>query len=293
MTLPVAAELPLSCDARSVEPNIGRISVTGSASDRTELWLSLLRTLTAEFPRFAVWKNAASAFAGTGDLDALASRQDWPAIEQRFLTWSRRRGFGPVVICRHVPSGPHLLAVANDSDYLVHLDISTRGTFRGSTLVDVRKLQQLTEMDEQGYRRIRPGAEGIFKLCMNGTRRGGRPNHEALEIKNVAPLLASDPEGVRMASHLLGPMSAAARRGAAAVVEGGWDRAAMRQVEAWSLLRGLAEPQVAAGRLWVNHWAAKRCPVIRLVKENNRRLPDDREGWIAEVTSDHEVIDLR
>ncbi len=267
--------------------------MAGSPSDRTELWLSLLRTLTAEFPRFAVWKNAASAFAGTGDLDVLAPRQDWPTIEQRFLTWSRGRGFGPVVVCRHVPSGPHLLAVANDSDYLVHLDVSIRGTFRGSTLVDVQQLQELTEIDEQGYRRVRPGAEGIFKLCMNGTRRGGRPNREALEIKHVAPLLASDPDGVLRASRLLGPVSAALRRGAAAVVEDDWDRAAMRQVEAWALLRGLAEPRVAAGRLWVNHWAARRCPVIRLVKENNRRLPADREGWIAEVASDHDVIDLR
>ena len=267
--------------------------MTDPAPDRTELWLGLLRTLTAEFPRLAVWKNAASAFAGTGDLDVFAPREDWRAIEQSFMTWSRAQGFSPVVVCRHVPSGPHLLAVAKDSDYLVHLDISIRGTFRGSTLVDVRELQDLTEMDEQGYRRVRPGAEGIFKLCMNGTRRGGRPNHEALEIKNVAPLLASDPVGVLMASRLLGPMSAAVRRGASAVVEGGWDRAAMRQVEAWCLLRGLAEPQVAASRLWVNHWIAGSCPVIRLVKENNRRLPADRERWIAEVARSHEVIDVR
>ncbi len=264
----------------------------GATVDRTELWLPLLRRLTEQHPGWSIWKNARSAFAGTGDIDSLAPEADWPAIEATFEGWvAERPDLGPVIVCRHIPQGPHFITLQEGSPYIVQLDVKDRGTFRGSTLLDAQDLQRLSEIDSLGFRRIRPGAEGVIKLCMNGLRRGGRPNPEGLRIKGVAELLRSDPEGVAAAADLLGPAADALRRGAHAVAAGTWDARAMRQVDRWALLRSVAEPQVAASRLWFLYYQAARCPVVALIRNDDRRVPDDRVRWLQEVAHDHEVRD--
>lgn len=258
--------------------------------DRTELWLPLLRELTETYPGWAVWKNIASAFAGTGDIDSFAPPSDWPSIQQTFIEWVTRSGLGPVLICRHIPQGPHFITFEQGSPYIVQLDVKERGTFRGSSLIDVWSLLPLTRVTEQGIRSVRPGTEGVIKLCMNGVRRGGRPNHEGLRVKRVAELLASDPEGVALTAELLGPARRALLRGADAVVAGGWDRRAMATVEAWSALRGVATPGIAASRWWFLNVTAKRCGVITLIRDHERRIDGDLDAWLKTVADDHEII---
>lgn len=257
--------------------------------DRTELWLPLLRRLTETFPRWAVWKNVESALAGTGDVDSFAPPGDWPAIQAMFFDWAREQGMGPAVICRHIPQGPHFVTFQEGSEHIVQLDVKERGTFRGSTLIDAEALLPLSEIDERGFRRIRPGAEGVIKLCMNGVARGGRPNWEGLKRKRVAELLAADPEGVVAAASLLGRAGNAVLRGARAVEQGGWDRRAMATVEAWSLLRSAAEPQVALSRVWFYNVSGKHCSLIQLIREHERRVPEDLEAWLALLARNHEI----
>ena len=72
--------------------------------------------------------------------------------------------------------------------------------FRGSTLFVLEQLQPLTMMDDRGFRRVRPGAEGLLKLVLNGSRWGGRPNMEGLHTKHVVELLEQDPEGSELAA---------------------------------------------------------------------------------------------
>ncbi len=259
------------------------------AQDRTQLWLGLIQHLTATFPRWALWKNPESAFAGTGDIDSFAPPGDWSAIQETFRRWAADSGLGPMIVCRHIPQGPHFITLQDSSDYIVQLDVKERGTFRGSTLIDAWTLLPLSEIDERGFRRVRPGVEGIIKLCMNGVRRGGRPNHEGLSSKRVGELLRADPEGVELGVRLVGPAAGALRRGARAAAEDSWDRKAMATVEAWSLLRGAAEPQVAASRLWFLHVQAKRCPIVRLIREFDRRVPAERDRWLQEVAADHDI----
>jgi hypothetical protein len=262
----------------------------GAAPDRTQLWLPLLRRLTTEHPRWSIWKNVGSALAGTGDVDSFAPPADWPAIQRTFESWvAEEPDLGPVIICRHIPQGPHFITLQRGSEYLVQLDVKERGTFRGSTLVDAWDLQRLSEIDELGFRRVRPGVEGVIKLCMNGTRRGGRPDPEALRLKRVAELLAADPVGVEAAAELLGPAADALRRGASAVVAGAWDQRAMRTVDAWCAVRGLAEPRVAISRLWFLYYMAPRCPVIALIRDHDRRVPEERDRWLRDVEREHEV----
>lgn len=258
--------------------------------DRMDLWLPLLRELTETYPGWAVWKNADSAFAGTGDVDSFAPPSDWPAIQETFIDWAAHSGLGPVLICRHIPQGPHFITFEEGSPYIVQLDVKERGTFRGSTLIDAWSLQRLSRVNDQGFRGVRPGAEGVIKLCMNGVRKGGLPNHEGLRVKRVAQLLESDPDGVAAAALLLGPASDALLRGAAAVVEGGWDRRSMLTVEAWSAARGLAEPRVAASRWWFLNVTAKRCGVVVLIRDHERRIEGDVESWLQTVAHDHTIL---
>lgn len=259
------------------------------AADRTQLWLTLLSRLTETYPRWAVWKNVESAFAGTGDIDSFAPPGDWPSIQETFRDWATKHDLGPMIVCRHIPQGPHFVALEEGSPYIVQLDVKERGTFRGSTLIDAWSLLPRSEMDERGFRRVRPGVEGVIKLCMNGTRKGGRPNVEGLRSKRVAELLSTDPEGVESGALLLGAAAGALRDGAAAVVAGGWDRPAMSKVEAWSLLRGAVELRTAVSRFWFINVSAKRCPVVKLIRESERRVPSDRQGWLEIVAADHEI----
>lgn len=262
------------------------------AVDRTELWLPLLRELTATYPRWAVWKNVASAFAGTGDVDSFAPPEDWPAIERTFERWVADHDLGPVIVCRHIPQGPHFMTLQEGSPYLVQLDVKVRGTFRGSTLIDAADLEQLSEIDPLGFRRVRPGVEGIIKLCMNGTRKGGGPDVEALRAKRVVELLAEDPAGADAGLALVGAAAPTLRRGVEALLAGGWDHTAMRRVEAWCAVRSLVEPGTAFSRLWFLKYRAPRCPVVTLIRDHDRRVPDDRAGWLAEVARDHEVREV-
>lgn len=255
--------------------------------DRAEMWLPLLRRLTRRFPTWAVWKNVDSALDAHGDVDSLADPACWPAIEAEFRAWAAEHGLETVIVCRHVPQGPHFVAFGPATRHLVQLDVKERATVRGSTLVSWRTLLPLSEMDARGFRRVRPGAEGVVKLLSNGLLPGGRMDAEAMRRKRVAGLLAADAEGVERIARLFGPAAGALRRGADAAARGGWDRGAMRAVEAWCLLRGLLEPGTMASRLRFRYHGRKRCPVIRTIRRDDRRLPDDVEAWMREVRRTH------
>jgi hypothetical protein len=246
--------------------------------------------VTEAFPSWAVWKNARSALKGHGDIDSFAPPRDWPAIEALWLEWVREEGMGPAIVCRHVPQGPHFISL-DDSPWIVQFDVKVRGTFRGSTLIDVNDLLALAEIDEEGFRRIRPGADGLLKLLYNGMRRGGRPNEAGLASKGVVELLRDDREGARLAARrLLGPARGAMDRAVDALLDGGWNQRALARVEAWCALRAIAEPHVMASRLWFGSVTLKRCPILRVIRHSDRRVPADREAWLNEVALSHRVI---
>ena len=259
------------------------------AVDRTDLWLPLLQRLTDVFPRWAIWKNVESALAGTGDVDSFAPPGDWPAIQEVFREWVREQGLGPVIICRHIPQGPHFVTLQDESPYIVQLDVKERATFRGSTLVDFETLLPLSEIDARGVRRVRPGVEAVIKLCTNGIVKGGRPNWQGLEEKNVAALLAADPEGLRAGAKLLGRAERALLTGAEALLAGGWDQRAMATVETWSFLRSFAEPAVPASRWWFLRVTAKRCPLLRVIRQHNRMVLGDRDQFLRDLAPNHEI----
>jgi hypothetical protein len=234
-----------------------------------------------------VWKNVDSALTAVGDVDSLADKADWPAIEDEFRGWAAAHGLTHVVVCPHVPQGPHFLAFGPGTRHFLQLDVKERATFRGSTLVDVPRLLAASEMDPRGFRRVRPGAEGVIKLVSNGLLPGGRPSEDGLRRKRVAELLRADSEGVAQAAAWFGPAAGPVRALAAAVADGGWDRRAALLVEAWALLRGALEPRTMASRTVFKYHGRARCPVIRTIRRDHRRIPDDRDAWLAEVRRTH------
>lgn len=254
-----------------------------------DLWLPLLQDLTAKYPSWSVWKNPESAFTGPGDIDSLAPPEQWDAIEETFREWAVATGLGPLIVCRHVPQGPHFVAVSPEWPYMLILDVKERSTWRGSTLVDYQRMPTVAIIEERGFRRIRPGAEGVVKLVLNGVLKGGRPNPEGLRIKSVTELLSSDREGVELAAGWFKPFTGTLLSGVDALLEGGWDRKSMSTIEAWAAVKALAEPRVAASRYIFNHYTLPRCPVLQSVRKDDRRIPDDADRWFEEISVDHEV----
>ena len=262
--------------------------IAGSVGDEgASAWLALLGRLTAALPLWGLWKNADAALAGHGDFDSTAPVEDWGRIVQEFADWASDRGLGPVTACREVPGGLFLLALDREKGEVLELDVNARKYFRGWTMFRPRDLAPVMEIDDRGFRRVRPGAEGLILLVQNGLLWGGRPDPAGLARKRVAEFLRADPEGVRLASRMFGAASGAAERAAEAVAAGGWDRRAMLTLEAYAGLRALGEPGIAFGRLLVPA-RKRRCPVLRTIFEDDRRVADP-ERWIQAVSESHEV----
>jgi arylformamidase len=169
------------------------------------------------------------------------------------------------------------------------MGVKARRVWRGSTMFVLDDLLPMAEMDSRGFRRLRPGAEGVLKLLLNGTRRDGTANASALASKRVRELMASDPDGVAAAAALYGPARRALLRGAARVVRGGWDRRAMLTVQAWAVLRGLIEPRVLADRLYFRLGGSRRCPIAHAILAGGRRIPGDLDEWLQLVRREHIV----
>lgn len=258
------------------------------SADRSAAWIDLLGRLTEAHRDRAVWKNVDQGLAGTGDVDFAASVEDWEEVESEFRRWAAGQGLGPVFACRHVPGSLFLIAVDHATSSFLQLDVRGRATFRGSTLFTAQDLVPLMEPDPRGFRRLRPGAEGLLKLVLSGLGRGGSPRPDALEKEGVAELLVRDPVGAREAARLFGVARRAVLAGAASLTDGRWNRGAMIVVEGRAALRALVEPHAVLGRLRERR-AKKWCPVLRAGIVHRRRIQGDLASWLDEVRRSHTV----
>jgi len=257
---------------------------------RRDLWLALLRRLTHVSSSFLVWKNVESALEGQGDIDAAAAPADWDVLEEQFLEWARELDLLPAALCHHIPGGRNLIAAPVGTPTFFELSIKHDKAFRGSTLFVLDDLVAMSDMDDRGFRKLRPGAEGLLKLVLNGSKWLGRPNVEGLTGKHVRELVASDPEGVAMASKVFGRAEGAARSLATAVAEGRWDRRAMCTIEANAVVKGFRHPSVMARRAWFRLTAQRQCPVVYAIG-HGRVISEPRDAWLADVARGHVLHD--
>lgn len=256
--------------------------------DRGAEWLDLLRRLTEACPDAGVWKNADAGLAGDGDVDFAAPKDEWDRIEAEFWAWAADHDLGPVITCHHVPGSMFLVALDPRGPEFLQLDVRGRSTWRGSTLFRPADLRPLMAMDERGFRRLRPGAEGLVKLLQNGVEAGGRPKPKNLDKERVVDLLQADPEGAEAAEGLFGRAGGWALRGARAAAAGGWDRASLAAVEARAALRSLREPGAVLDTVRARR-AKKSCPLLSASIRNRRRVPENADLWLKEVARGHSV----
>ena len=265
------------------------IRAARTAAEFGRLWLSLMRALTGATSTWMVWKNADAVLAGIGDVDSAAAQAEWPTIARAFQAWARDVDVLPITNCAHIPGGMNLIAIPSDSATMLELGVKTSKTFRGSALFSIDDLIPLSELDPRGFRKLRPGAEGLFKLFLNGAKPGGRLDSVGMASKQVRDLIRADAEGVRRAAVLFGPVSASARAAARAAAVGDWDRRAVVSVEAWALVRGASHPGMFARRAWFRLGGRRSCPVVRALLGAHRRVPADRETWLREVAREHDL----
>jgi hypothetical protein len=270
-----------------------RVRVEASAEETASPWLPLLRRLSVISDEWLVWKNVDSALSGVGDVDSAAPASEWPAIQAEFLQWAAQEELGPAAVCTHIPGGLNLVAFPEGASEFLEMSVKERRILRGSTLFVIQDLKTLSEMDQRGFRRLRPGAEGLFKLVLNGAKWGGRPNWDGIRDKNIQELLAADPEGVARAARLFGPVKDAAIRGARAVVDSRWDGRAMAAVDAWFLLKGVRNPVILARRAWFRFDTKSSCPIVKAILGSRRKIPEDRAGWLQKVAATHTVHGMK
>jgi hypothetical protein len=256
------------------------------------LWLPLLIRLTERFPGWGLWKNADAALKGYGDFDSMAGEGDWTGITEEFSHWAVANDLGPVAACRHVKGVLFLAALDQDGSKILELDVNSRKYFRGWTVFEPRQLAPVMELDTKGFRRVRPGAEGVILLTQNGLKWGGRPDVEGLARKRVAEYLRSDHDGVLEAAELFRPADKALVRAAESAANGEWSRAAMLMVEARAVLGAMAAPSILASRVHAKR-VKKQCPLLVTIFSDGRDVRGDTAAWIERVAGEGEVHDDR
>jgi len=261
------------------------MSSEGKRDSATRL-LPLLQELSEVSPDSAVWKNVDSGLSGAGDVDFVTPQRAWPAVEGVFRSWARAWELGPVIVCRHMPDTMFLIAVDQARNDFVQLDVRSRMTFHGSTVFVPSDLGSCFELDERGFRRLRPGAEGLLKLVISGIAPAGKPRQRAIVKEDVVQLLSRDSQGVMAGAALCAPVQMAARSGAQALVEGGWNRRAMATVEAWFVVKGFTEPRTAWRRVRAKR-AKAHCELIQTSIKSSRHIPGNIDDWLTRVEKDH------
>jgi hypothetical protein len=260
------------------------------AVDRSTLWLPLLRRLTAAFPGWVIWKNADAALSGSGDVDSAASRAQWDPIVKEFRNWAEGFDLEPVVVCTHPPRTMFLLGMDRGRSTFAELDVLGRKYFRGWTLFRAEDLPPLASMDPRGFRVLRPGAQALILLVMNGARWGGRRDAEGLVKRNVPELLAEDRDGLVEAAGRFGLPVSPVRRLAESVIAGSWDRRSMLQIEGAAMAKAFSEPNILARRIQFKFVVRKHCPVLKAVFQDDRHISGDVEAWLREVSRTHTVL---
>jgi hypothetical protein len=251
--------------------------------------LGLVRALSAAAPSFALLWAADVSVDGSGDLDAAATRADWGAVWQVHKKWALDGQARAVVSCAHVPGLLMMAAIFPGVESFSELDVSDEIFFRARTLFNAEQIATLAIDDRRGFRRVRPGAEGVIVFLMKSLRRGGRPDRGVLGGRGVYEMLDSDPEGARMAIELLGRPGRHLAHAIETVRAGESGRADLLRVEASALVGALRSPKTVARRAWFRARRRGPCPVAAAL-EGSRRVPSDVDAWLLAVADRHPVI---
>jgi hypothetical protein len=257
----------------------------GNGSRQPPPWLPLLRRLSDISPGWGVWKNADRAITISGDIDSVSPPVDREPLLREFTSWALSNSMGPIFVCRHLP-GSALGVALRDRRELVELQLCERAMFRGSTLFTARDLAPLMMMDARGFRRLRPGAEGLLLLFHNAMERGGRPLLDGQKAQRLLELMREDPDGMEGATAVFGSVREDARRVALAALDGAWARRSALHVEFWAIARGLRDVRLFAARAAYSLSGGRYCALLPVLRRG-RQLDGDIDAWLARAVRTH------
>ncbi len=183
-----------------------------------------------------------------------------------------------MIVCRHLPGTLFLVACEPESGRLVELDVYSRLVLRGTAYLEPEELAPLAQLDPRGFRRLRPGAEGLLLLLGNGA-----PDARLRES------LASDRDGASRAAALFGRSSHAALLCAEEAAAGRRNRRAMVRWRLGALARVGRAPRLAGARVAFGLRRGGRCPVLAALAAG-RRVPADETAWLEDVRRTHLVV---
>jgi len=262
--------------------------------------LTFLRDISRENQRMVVWKHLDRSLQGLGDIDVAA-----PAADLDNITASSLVSAGSAlkashaVICDHLPSVRlHFYVQPERSPELFEFDVITQPSRMTSRWASPTKLVGLSVVDPTGIRRLRPGAEALTLLVMQGMTSAGADKLKAHDRECVLSGLAVDLDGAIEACRVLAPPLA--RRQLASFVErlahGEWDASMALAALVGFGVTGMTSPKFAFDRgVHRNKYrTGDECLMFGIMRRLGRKMPHSTcvEFLAAAREDGHDVIDL-
>lgn len=216
-------------------------------------------------------------------MDSVAAQQEWPVVVREFRNWAQEEGLGPVIHCGHFSGLLILVACSGERPTrLLQLDVYSRHLFRGAPVLTADELVPLAELEERGYRRLRPGAEALL-LLLRRLPRGGRAPAPVARTP-ILELLRADPAGAAELAALLGFPARALR----AFEAGGWDSRSSIAFEMRAASRLLLHPRDLRACIALDYRRLRGCSLVEAL-EQGRRVEGDRSEWLSAIGKTHLV----
>jgi hypothetical protein len=252
------------------------------------MWRPFLVDLTESCEEIAVTGRVEEAFDGTGDVDLVAPLSQVERIWADFTAWARKNQLDAAVRCNHRPGVTILVAVTRDDPRLYELEIFHERYFRGFPLFSAQTLLRATEVDERGWRRLRPGTAAIFKLVPNAITWDGRLKAVGIKRARLLADIAGDVESARSAARTTTWIAPAWHNLIDSLADGEWSRRAALRLELSAIATAAASP-VRLARRAGSRVSKNRCAVHSAVGRSARRLEESLGSWLEVVARTHPV----
>ena len=261
--------------------------------------VAFLRELTDRHDCLVVWKHLHRALRGRGDIDAaVPAAQVEGVVDDALAIAGSTLDASHVIRCDHV-ADKHLLFFVQPArlPHLFELDLCVQPSRGLSPWASPAALHRVSQVQEDGIRGLRSGAEAVVSLVYHGVSRSGRDRLTGDERDIVERGTATDLEGAYRACAVLAPRPARAplRNLVADLSQGNWNRADSQRVYAAFLGSAVAHPAFLARRTAFRARLAtgRECVMSRIARKGDRCVPPaGLSAMVAAAEREHPVLSL-
>ena len=228
-----------------------------------------------------IWKNAGDALAGTGDIDSSGSPQDWGLIEAEF----DRGRLNPADSDLRVPATSRVESISSlhrpAPSVLLEMSVRSQGLPRVGS-VHLRDLVRLWRLKRWDFAVFAP-AGGPFQARSEWGDAGWQAERSRATQQARAGASAQRPH--RLWSSRFDVSGRPARRLTLAqrASLGDWEQNGILATSVVAFGRALVHPaELTRRRIIFILVAKRRCPVLRALLKDHRRVPTDRAAWLAQ-----------